>query len=174
MAVTLIVEDGQGLSNANSYIDAAFARQFAENRGVTLPAGDDEVAVMIIMAADYIESFAEDFKGSRKGSTQALSWPRINVVFENEKFPSNSIPPQLKMAQAQAVVEIFNGQDLSPAITGYAVRREKVDVIEVEYAAGGSTYEGSAAQFTPKFPKILQYLRPLMRMGAGLLKVHRA
>ncbi|MBD4209906.1 DnaT-like ssDNA-binding protein [Staphylococcus aureus] len=172
--MALIVEDGTGKETANSYIDVQFARAYAQSRG--LPISDDDAVVegWIVMACDYVESFAEQFKGKRKTSTQALSWPRTDVVIDGEAFPDDKIPTQLKLAQAQGVVEQSMGSELQPPITGYAVRREKVDVIEVEYATGGGQNNTATPTMTPTFPKILQWLRPLLRTGMMPLKAVRA
>lgn len=172
--MAIIVEDGSAKTDANSYIDVEFARAYALSRGFSLPAADEEVEAMIVMACDYVESFAEQFKGKRKTAAQALSWPRIDVVIDGEDFPDDAIPVPLKLAQAQGVVEQFQGSILQPPITGYAVRREKVDVIEVEYATGGGQNNTATPTMTPTFPKILQWLRPLLRTGVMPLKVVRA
>lgn len=171
--MAIIVEDGSGKTNANSYIDVDFARAYAESRGFSFPV-DTEVEPWIVNACDFVESFAEQFKGNRKTATQALSWPRTNVVIDGEKFPDDKIPTQLKLAQAQAVVEQSQGSVLQPPITDYAVRREKVDVIEVEYATGGGQNNTATVTLTPKFPKVEQWLRPLLGGTGGLLKVIRA
>lgn len=172
--MAIIVEDGTGKTDANSYISVSQARAYAESRGFSLPANDAEVEPMVVNACDYVESFAEDFKGKRKTATQALSWPRVDVVIDGEKFPDDAIPRQLILAQCEGVVQISLGSELMPPITGYAVRREKVDVIEVEYATGGGQNSTATLQLTPTFPKIEQWLKPLLRGTLGLLSVVRA
>lgn len=172
--MAIIVEDGTGKPTANSYIDVAFTRAYAESRGFVFSETDAEIEAWIVMGCDFIESFSEQFKGTRATTTQALSWPRKDVVIDGETFPSNAIPTQLKLAQAQAVIEQSQGSELQPSITGYAVRREKVDVIEVEYATGGGQNNTATTTLTPRFPKIEQWLKPLLRGGLGLLTVIRA
>ncbi|WBF76993.1 hypothetical protein PSV3_00292 [Septimatrevirus PSV34] len=52
MAITIVVEDGSGVTNANSYVSVADARIYASNRGVELPLDDDELAAMLIRSTD--------------------------------------------------------------------------------------------------------------------------
>src|SRR5690606_23663279 len=104
-----------------------------------------------------------------------MAWPRREVKLYDEDWPISQIPTQVKNAQAQATIFVVNGEDLMPNITGYAVRREKVDVIEVEYATGGGVNNEPTAVFTPNFPILDSLLLPLIDTGnAGLLKVYRA
>ncbi|WEM33665.1 head-tail adaptor [Pseudomonas phage PSA-KC1] len=55
MAITIVVEDGSGVTNANSYVSVADARIYASNRGVELPLDDDELAAMLIRSTDYLK-----------------------------------------------------------------------------------------------------------------------
>lgn len=172
--MALIVEDGTSVVGANTYISADFARQYALDRGVTIPSATN-IDAQIIMAADYLEGFDERYKGRRSSPSQSLSWPRTNVVIYGSRFPINAIPDRLKQAQAQAFMEVFAGADLTPNVTGYAVRREKVDVLEVEYATGGGTNNSATPQFAPQFPKIDVLLKPLLGSTfGGQLEVVRA
>lgn len=63
MPISIIVEDGTNVSNANSYNSIVELRSFALDRGVTLSSVDDEVATMAIKATDYLETKAEEYKG---------------------------------------------------------------------------------------------------------------
>src|ERR1044072_1066406 len=99
MAITIIVEDGTGVTDANAYVDVAAARAYAEQRGVTLPADDDVIAAWLIQATDYLESFACKYQGRKTDCAQSLQWPRKCVVICCAPFPDNEIPKQLKSAQ---------------------------------------------------------------------------
>lgn len=171
--MALVIEDGSAVAGANSYVTAAEVREYAETRGIVI-ANNIELDGMAVQAADYLETFADEYKGSRKTTSQGLSWPRTHVVINCESFPDDEIPVQLKNAQCQAVIEIVNGADLMPNITGYAVRREKVDVIEREYAVGGGTNSTATPVFSPKYSKLNALLKSLLRGTAGLLPVYRA
>lgn len=135
MAITIVVEDGTGVANANSYVSVEDAREYAANRGTELPSDDDELAAMLIRASDYLEAQACRFQGRRTSSAQALEWPRTGVVIHCDAVPPNVIPKSLIAAQVQLAMAINAGFDLQPNISPQDyVTREKVGPIETEYA----------------------------------------
>ena len=163
--MALIVEDGSIVIGANSYVSVAEIRAFCSARGISLPVADPDVEVMAIQAFDYIESFRSRYKGRTTTDNQRTSWPRSGVVIECYSVPSNEIPWQLKEAQSQATGEALEA-DLMPNSTA-AVKREKVDVLEVEY-------QDSVADGVPlSFPKIDSKLEILMGSSGYRVRVVR-
>lgn len=77
MAITLTVEDGTGLANANSYVSQADADTYFANRANTVwaAADNDAKAAALIQATQYLDT-RYAFKGERLTTTQALAWPR--------------------------------------------------------------------------------------------------
>lgn len=135
MTITIVVEDGSGVTNANSYVSVADARIYASNRGVELPLDDDELAAMLIRSTDYLEAQACRFQGKPTSTTQALQWPRTGVFLNEDEVPSNVIPKSLIAAQVQLAMAINAGFDLQPNVSPQDyVTREKVGPIETEYA----------------------------------------
>lgn len=137
MAIAIIVEDGSNIANANSFVTIAQARAYAAERGVTLAVADDDVAVQLIKAKDYLESFAMRYQGEMTNEDQSLQWPRIDVYLYGSEiaFPSNAIPKELKAAQNATVVALAQGVDIMPNYSASDfVTREKVGPIETEYA----------------------------------------
>lgn len=151
--MALTIEDGSIVEGADSYVTLAEARAYASARGVTLPVEDGAVEILARKATDYLETFA--YAGKKVQATQPLKWPRKEVTLDEEAWPEDEIPPSLKKAQNQTMMEIFAGLDPLPSSDGKAVIREKVDVIEVEYSDTGS------ASATPTLPKVLALLEPL-------------
>lgn len=125
--MTITVEDGTGLTNSNSYASEAELTAYATARGVTI-AGTE--AILLIQAMDYIES--QDFKGDKYSSTQALQWPRINVVVDSYYLDRDTLPVLLREAQMEVALSIDGGTNPMSNV-GRATKMEKVDVIEVEY-----------------------------------------
>ena len=120
----IIVEDGSGVAGANSYISEADLLSYATDRGTTLSTATD---VLILRSMDYIEM--QRFIGVKAKDDQSLEWPRADLY----KYKSNEIPAELIKAQFALCVQIDLGNDpLSPG--DRQTKREKVDVIEVEYA----------------------------------------
>jgi hypothetical protein len=77
MALALVVEDGTGLADSNSYVSTDYVRNYAAFRGVSLPADDDALIPFMINAMDWLEAYADDFIAAAVSDTQALSWPRL-------------------------------------------------------------------------------------------------
>lgn len=136
MAVTIVVEDGSIVANANSYQTVAQARAYALQRGITLDADDDVVGAQLINATDYLQQFECQYQGKRTDcENQLLAWPRTGVVLCCEDFDPNTIPANLKAAQNTLVIAQKSGVVLFPNIgpADYVIR-EKVGPLETEYA----------------------------------------
>lgn len=173
--MALVIEDGTVVAGANSYIDLAYARSFAEARGVELSTDDSVVEVQVLIAMDYLESLS--YKGTRtEPDDQLLAWPRTGVTFDGRTFGPHTIPNQLKSAQAQLIIEQFNGVVIfssSSATTGgedLGVKREKVDVIETEFFSPEES--GQMFLAVAEMPAVAALLRGLLK-GLGPLFAYR-
>ena len=124
---TIIVENGTVVAGANSYVSEADLTAYAADRGVTLTTALD---VLIIKAMDYIESLS--FIGDKHKEAQPLQWPRDEVYIDRYYIERETIPKELKKGVYTAALAI--DAELDPLrIIERATKREKVDVIEVEY-----------------------------------------
>ena len=91
--MSLVIEDGTGISNATSYVTAAEARTYALARGVTLSATDSVVEIQLLKAMDYLQSLTQCYMGCKKWPPtmgtheheQALAWPRENVIIDFQR-----------------------------------------------------------------------------------------
>jgi hypothetical protein len=96
-------------------------------------------------ATQYIDSrFRDRFVGYIRSQSQALEWPRSNAYDRSGRLLTGT-PDAVKAATTELAKErILAGTSLVPSeARGGAVKREKVDVIEVEYmdnAPAGTTY----------------------------------
>tara|TARA_R110000772_G_scaffold162165_1_gene273359 strand:+ start:953 stop:1450 length:498 start_codon:yes stop_codon:yes gene_type:complete len=154
--MALIIEDGTGVDNANSYITVAEARSYADLRSLLLPSGDSAVEVLIVKAFDYLESL--EYKGSHANPPQAAEFPRQKLYLQGVLFPDNQIPYKLKQAQCQLAFEAVN-IDLQPTGNGKEVIREKVDVVEVQYSEKGINVA------RPTFTTVNSLLKDLVKSG---------
>lgn len=131
------VETGAGLSNANSYTSVAEADTYHADRGNSSWAPLDTATkqALLIRATDYIDQeYGQLFIGSRETDAQALEWPRIDV----DTIYLDVVPTALKQAVCLLAMEAKT-TDLNPSLArGGAVKRQKVDVIEVEFMDGAS------------------------------------
>lgn len=163
--MALIVEDGSIVIGANSYVSIIEIRAYCEGRGIELPTADSDVEVMAVLAFDYLESFRERYKGKPTTDNQRTAWPRTGVEIDCYSLPSNEIPWQLKEAQCQATGEALE-VDLMPNSSA-AVKREKVDVLEVEYQ------DSVADGVPPSFPKVYTKLSMLLSSSGYRVRVVR-
>jgi hypothetical protein len=169
MVDAIVVEDGSIVAGANSYVDVDDCRAYAANRGDTL-SDNDTVATQLFKAMDYLGLYAERWRGLLVDETvQVLSWPRQMVMFNgfSDYFPSTSIPANLIAAQCQLVIEQKNGIELLvSSIPGLPVIREKVDVIETQYASPADL--GGIDFSQPTMPLVAALLKPLLNVGFKL------
>lgn len=166
--MTLNVEDGSLVTNADSYISLEAARTYAASRGVSLSSGDATAETQLRKAFDFVESYRDRFKGSKVSSSQMTQWPRVGVYIDNEYIDSVTIPNELKYAQVQIAAAIESGLDVNPTSDGTSfVKREKVGPIETEYS------EAVATSGVPIVRRAEALLAPLLK-SAGLLMTERA
>lgn len=134
--MALIVEDGTGLSTAESYISVADAstRHAALGNTNWATLTNTEMEQALRRATVYIEQrYRERWKGTRLLRAQALSWPRYGAEVDGYTLDSNYVPDEIANACADLALKAAAG-DLAPDLTRGIVR-EKVGPLETEYDA---------------------------------------
>lgn len=133
--IEYIVEDGSCVPNANSYLTLEEANQYQanKNRSDWLALSDIEKQASLIKATQYVDELFT-WKGRRKYESQNLAFPRVRIR-DLDGFEVKGIPRRLKDAICEAAFygfssssELFVTHD-----TNGAIKKQKVDVIEVEY-----------------------------------------
>ncbi len=133
--MALVVEDGSGLSTAESYLSVADADTYhAAHSASTTWSGadtsDKENALRV--ATQYLDvEYGIRWQGLRGSSTQALDWPRSNVEVDGFLLSSTSLPTELKSATAEMALRQLSSP-IIPDVSDPMVIEEsvKVDVIE--------------------------------------------
>lgn len=137
--MTLVVETGAGLADANTYASVADLRAYAALRGVdvSLPEADVDCEVLLIKAMDRLAD--ENFQGEKWTKNQALPWPRAWVVIEGWTIPVAEIPRQLIYCQCAFAIEAQTVDLLPTAATNASgqVLQETVGPITTVYANTG-------------------------------------
>jgi hypothetical protein len=107
----MTVEDGTGLSDADSYADAVFADNYLLYRN-SLWAGKTEAEknAALVIGTDYINNMFQ-WKGVKKTQEQALAFPREHLV-DNDGYTVCGIPMKLKQAVCDAASACINGDTL--------------------------------------------------------------
>jgi len=107
---------------------------FALARGVTVTVPN--AAIYLTKSLDYLES--QSWKGYKTDDDQLLDWPRAYVYIDFKLLDSTTVPIGIIKAQHVIALSIANGFD-PLATVERAVKREKVDVLEVEYQPNASS-----------------------------------
>jgi hypothetical protein len=130
--MTLIVESGEGIPGANTYIDADYVDGYLTGDTLALWEGLDDSAktAAIINASRYID-VTFNWKGKRKSLAQGLNFPRVGVTLDD--FPVEGVPDPVKRAVAEAAALLIQGEELFQSGDERAVTSERVDVIQVTY-----------------------------------------
>jgi hypothetical protein len=119
MALTLIQEDGSGVTGANSYVTQANAITYATNWGYTpFTSASSQSQINAL----YYGAYALDRLYGRKyisvvppTSTQGLLWPRYTIMGNDFRMiAQNSIPQCLQDAQCELAYLYITGVSLFP------------------------------------------------------------
>lgn len=166
--MSIVVEDGTGLSTAESYISVADADTYvAAYHGADATwdgASDTAKEVAARQATQYLDGIGR-WKGVKEFSTQALDWPR-QFAYDETNTAYDGVPTKLEQATAEVMFLIVTGETITETVTrGGQTKREKVDVIEVEYMDGAS--------FQPSYPTVSRLLADLVISGAAMGRVVR-
>lgn len=115
--MALIVEDGTGKSDANSYLSVADADSYHTDHSAssTWAAASQAVKEKAIrLATQYLDArFDGHWRGCKMSSTQSLAWPRGQAV-DNEDFAydSDTLPRRLKDVTAELALRVVTGDTL--------------------------------------------------------------
>ena len=82
--MTLIVEDGSNVANANSFADIETIRLYAVEHGHDLPAFDSDLEKLILKGSSYLNTREDEFIGCITYNDQTMCWPRKYVYSETD------------------------------------------------------------------------------------------
>lgn len=143
--MTLLLEDGSGIDNANAYTDADAFKIYHKDRGNSFDAGSSEIDKAIIRATDFIDrKYGGRFKGVKEFSSEnELEFPRLKL-FNRAGILVIGIPTKLSWATAEyARRALTEDLFLTPVIDETGLRRigfrDKVGPIETEVKYAEST-----------------------------------
>lgn len=134
--ITLVVENGTGLPDANSYCDLDYAVEYCTMKGYTdwLKLSENQQKIFIIRGTEFVDNFYT-WKGIRHRQSQSMAFPRDNI-YDDDRYPVDGIPDKLKKACIEAAFlnasssanTLFSTKDENGK-----VKKQKVDTLEVEY-----------------------------------------
>lgn len=155
MAITIIVEDGTIVENANSYVSLEDLREYAGMNNYEISTDDETVKLAMLQACDFLNGL--DYIGSPASAYAGMAFPRVIDGLEGV------IPSQIVKAQCYLTcnallgdIELFT-TDVNTGNLGIA--SEKVSVLETSYFEGlHEDYLASTGN--KKFPYIWSLLKP--------------
>ena len=102
MIADIIVEDGSGVTGANSYISYDTFNTYCTTRGHDISSyTESQLSGAIIKGADYLDR-AWFWPGYRTSSSQAMQWPRTGAYYRDGYYiESTEIPTGLACAQSE-------------------------------------------------------------------------
>ncbi len=128
---------------SNSYVDEVEAASIAAN----LPFGDEWAATpqadlnnALIVATRWLETLS--YGGTRCLSTQRLKWPRQGAECDGQISTCSFIPYEIREAEVILAWQYiqdpksfpgFGGSAGDSAPAGTYIKRQKIDVLEIEY-----------------------------------------
>lgn len=172
ITVTLIVEDGTGKSDANSFASIDAFRLYWAQKNIDYSDNtikgqtDNDIAAALITATEYIDGL--HFFGARCLNSQALSFPRTSLSRPGssdmfpEYFPVDTVPPAVVQATCYMAGIVIQGKDIDGVI-------QKVTSQSVS-GVGSVTYsDGSGELYFPKLKTILRgILNPSLVVARGI------
>ena len=139
-----------------AYATEAELTAYATARGVTITGTK---SVLLTKAHDFIDSLS--YPGWRTEQGQEDAWPREDTgLYHDDGYAieSDEIPYKIKQAEMMAALIYDAGGDPQGAIDR-TVKREKVDVIEVEYADNAAP--------VVLYPALTKLLAPYLKAGSS-------
>ena len=148
--MALIVEDGTGLSNAESYLSVADADTYHASLGTTAWTGANSVKEAALRKATrHLDgTYRHRWPGVRVNSSQALDWPRAGAEWSDSgngsslvygsvyAIPSDSVPQAVKDATAELAVRALSETLAPDQDRSNAVKKVKLGPIEKEFMDG--------------------------------------
>ncbi|THD06110.1 DnaT-like ssDNA-binding protein [Rhodanobacter lindaniclasticus] len=136
--MTIIVESGEGVPDANSYTSLADFRAYADLRKLTIPADDTEAEALLIRAADTMNAIKwlpGDELEHKTYPDAYLAWPRTDVWLRGRLLPSDAVPREIVYGQMALAAEIMADDANPPETAQGAVTSERVEgAVTVTYA----------------------------------------
>ncbi len=179
--MALIVEDGSGIDDADSYINLADARSIAINYGISISDDDVIAEVQLRGAYDYLTARYELLlQGSRTHENQTGCFPRVNMYDPNlstiPAIDSETIFTDIKKSQVYAASYTNSGTALllnqETTGSGDLASFEVVGVYKESYQESGSngTYTLKSSTIDGLLSRYLQSTLNRVTNGGGLFK----
>jgi hypothetical protein len=144
--MSLIIEDGSGVVDADSFLTLVDARTLALNYGLVIATDDTEAEVQLRKGYNGLLVSESSLQGSRTHTIQTGIYPRINVVSNCVDVDSETIPLSVKLAQLNYSDAINSGYGTNTVDNGLDLSGFNVDGVYSETYQDGNTKTNSTIQ----------------------------
>ena len=130
----MIVETGNGFSDANSYVSVVYGDNYFSARGNTAweELSEETKEMCLIKATDFVDSSFQ-WRGKKATQEQSLCFPRINLV-DDDGYNVEGIPENLKKAVCECASIISTGKEMfSTQNENGAVTSERIGELAFTY-----------------------------------------
>lgn len=167
--MALILEDGTGRADAQSFVSIATIADWASARGLTFSGSDTVKEQNAQKAFDYLRNARRfrKWRGTLLSALQRGPYPRTGVVLpDGSVLPDGVIPWQLTDAQCALAVMSSGGVALQGSIAngGAALVSKTIGPISKTFAQpqpGGGPFSLAAETI---FTEVIGYLAPLLSL----------
>jgi hypothetical protein len=165
--MALTVEDGTGLTDADSFVSVAECDAYHLARGNTTWTGSDSLKEAALRRASLFLSNAYPWQGWQfRPRLQALAWPRGGVV-DQDGFDvrSDEVPVEIRHATCEvALRELVSPGAMNPDVTtAETVKSVTAGSVSVQFANAGP---GAGAN-RPTLLVVRDLIAGLLRTGSG-------
>jgi hypothetical protein len=161
--MALIVEDGTGKSDAESYVSVAdvitwITKYYPANDFLTKTTAEQEA--YCLQSTQYLDQkYGGRWLGDKNSKEQALDWPRKNVMVDGFAVEDNEIPNALLIGTYQTIIPFVAGDDPFASIeTPGSIIEESASIGPISET---TKYSGPKSYFT-KYPKIDAAVRSII------------
>lgn len=139
--MALVVEDGTGLADANSYVSETDFDAYCDDRAISPTSGDVEAA-LVRASASLDGAYRAQYPGYRTNTrVQGLEWPRTAAYdYEGNLIPEDEIPKEVTQATCElAVRELASPGSTAPDLDrGGDIRSIRAGSVAIEYGANST------------------------------------
>jgi hypothetical protein len=173
MSITLILENGTGVTNANAYVDVAFVDDYSDTiLGCTWKDNVSLQNLAIVNASRFIDMrYSSGMPAKMLTTTQGLLFPRTEFYDKQcNLIPAGTIPLQLKRAVAHAAIMFIEDKDLK------LITDEDNNIKQKTVSIGSGAIQESITYFGPsnsnKYVIIDSYMHQILKSNnSGLSSV---
>jgi hypothetical protein len=170
--MALLVEDGSGVTGAESYIDIVFFEAFCSDWGLSLPAAastSDKEAALRRGSLIFDSLYGSRFAGTPVSSSQGLVFPMTDLL-DRRGFELPVLPLQVKQAAAVfARQELNSPMSMFPVVTPGKVKKSvEAGDVSVEYDVASISGMGFTVGSRPILSIVESILSPILSLASGV------